>query len=261
GLHDGHAVALGGQPPGEYFTGGPGSHRDHIQRRAAQSPSPLLLACASATVPAGRRPAPSAAGAGGWGGAAPRARPPPRHRGPARSGNSGLPRGELGVRGGGGEGGGGGLVDDPDPRTVDVDPDRAVRGGLAGSRVDPGQQVGPGGGQVEHDVLVDLARVEPFPDRLRRPQAELGVPERAVGLGVAGVFWGGGDPQGAGRVPPRGRSRLIGGVWPARASSAACPSLIGCTTPWACGLPAPVWPLMTPNSRSRAEPRKSSPPL
>src|SRR5262249_57134652 len=102
---------------------------------------------------------------------------------------------ELGVRGGRGEVGGGGLVDEPDYRTIDVDPDRAVRGGLAGSRVDPGQQVGPGGGQVEHDVLVDLARVEPFPDPLRPPQAELGGPERAVGLGVAGMFSGGEGTQ------------------------------------------------------------------
>ena len=37
-------------------------------------------------------------------------------------------------------------------------PDRAVGGGCRG-RVDAGEQVGPGGGQVEDDVLVDLALV------------------------------------------------------------------------------------------------------
>src|SRR6266851_4841447 len=34
-----------------------------------------------------------------------------------------------------------------------------------------------------------------------------------------------------------------------------------CWKPCDCGLSAPVWPLMKPNSRSRDEPRKSSPPL
>ena len=52
-------------------------------------------------------------------------------------------------------------------------------GGLAGGRVDPGEQAGPGGGQVEHDVLVDLAGVQSFTDRLGGPQAQLRVPQRA----------------------------------------------------------------------------------
>src|SRR5262249_56761709 len=98
GLHDGHAVALGGQPPGEYFTGGPGSDRDHIKRRAAHSHSPLLLACASATLPAGRRPAPSAAGGGGGGGPGGGAAPPPEIRAPRRG------AGGAGRAGGGGAG-------------------------------------------------------------------------------------------------------------------------------------------------------------
>ena len=39
------------------------------------------------------------------------------------------------------------------------------------------------------------------------------------------------------------------------------PSLARCWNPCACGLFTPVCPLTKPNSRSRAEPRKSSPPL
>src|SRR5882724_5343599 len=68
-----------------------------------------------------------------------------------------LARGELGVGSGRGEVGGGGGGGEADHRAVDVDAGRAVGGGLAGGRVDPGEQVGPGGGQVEDLVLVDLA--------------------------------------------------------------------------------------------------------
>ena len=57
------------------------------------------------------------------------------------------------------------------------------------------------------------------------------------------------------------RRALISAVLPAEASWLACPSRTRCWKPWACGLRAPVWPLMKPNSRSRAEPRKSSQPL
>src|SRR5579859_1926998 len=80
---------------------------------------------------------------------------------------------ELGVGGGRGEVGGGSLRGEADDGAVDVNPDRAVRGGLASGRVDAGEQVGPGGGQVKHDILVDLPRVEPFGDRLGGPQAQL----------------------------------------------------------------------------------------
>src|SRR5690349_10633819 len=82
--------------------------------------------------------------------------------------------GELGVGCGGCEVGGGGVGGEADHRAVDVDPDRAVGGGLAGGGVDASQQVGPLIGQVEHDVLVDLAGVESFLDRFGGPQAELG---------------------------------------------------------------------------------------
>src|SRR5689334_2379436 len=51
-------------------------------------------------------------------------------------------------------------------RAVDVDAGGAVRRGLAGGGVNARQQVGPSGGQVEHLVLVDLALVETFLDRL-----------------------------------------------------------------------------------------------
>src|SRR5713226_3498097 len=91
----------------------------------------------------------------------------------------------------GGEVGGGGAGGEADHRAVDVDAGRAVGGGLAGGRVDPGQQVGPGVGQVEDLVLVDLAGVQSFADRLGGPQAELGVPQRAVGVGVPGGGEGG----------------------------------------------------------------------
>src|SRR6185503_20844053 len=99
-------------------------------------------------------------------------------------------RGELGVGGGRGEVGGGGGGGEADHRAVDVDADRAVRGGLAGGRIDPGEQVGPGGGQVEDLVLVDLAGVEPCGGRLGGPQAQLRVPQRAVGVGVPRVGQG-----------------------------------------------------------------------
>src|SRR5689334_10424695 len=62
--------------------------------------------------------------------------------------------GELRVRRGRGEVGGGCGGGVADHRAVDVHADRAVGGGLAGGRVDPGEQVGPGGGQVEDLVLV-----------------------------------------------------------------------------------------------------------
>src|SRR2546429_97214 len=75
-------------------------------------------------------------------------------------------------------------------RAVSAPAAGAVGGRLAGGWVDAGQQVGPGGGQVEHDVLVDLAGVEAFADRLGGPQAELGVPQRAVGVGVPRVGQG-----------------------------------------------------------------------
>src|SRR5258708_7680051 len=62
------------------------------------------------------------------------------------------------------------------------------------------------------------------------------------------------------RSPPLRRA-LIKAVFPAEASSLVCPSRTRCTNPCACGLLAPVCPVMTPKSRSRADPRKSSPPL
>src|ERR1700750_642638 len=65
-----------------------------------------------------------------------------------------LPRFELGVWGGRGEGGGRGREGGADDRAVYVDGRCAVGGGLAGGGVDPGEQVGPLVGQVEHDVLV-----------------------------------------------------------------------------------------------------------
>ena len=58
---------------------------------------------------------------------------------------------------------------------------------LQGGRVAAGQQVGPGGREIEHLDLVDLTGVEAFLDRLWCPQAELRVPQRAVGVGVPGV--------------------------------------------------------------------------
>src|SRR5262249_56863278 len=84
---------------------------------------------------------------------------------------------------GGGDGGGG------------------VGGGRGGGRVGPGEQVGAGGGQVEDDVLVDLAGVQPCLDRRGGPQAELGVPQRAVGLRVPGVFEGGEVTEDVEQVP------------------------------------------------------------
>src|SRR5437879_7460649 len=71
-----------------------------------------------------------------------------------------------------------------DDRTVDVHPGRAIGSRLTGGRIDAGQQVGPGGRQVEHLVLVDLALVQALLDRLFGPQPELRVPQRAVGVGV-----------------------------------------------------------------------------
>src|SRR5258708_1122564 len=82
-----------------------------------------------------------------------------------------------------------------------------------------------------------------------------------------GGAWGCGGGAGVGKwrnpfsgSPPLRRALIIA-VLLALASEEANPSLTRCTNPCACVLPAPVWPLMKPNSRSRAEPRKSSPPL
>jgi hypothetical protein len=68
------------------------------------------------------------------------------------------------------------------------------------------------------------------------------------------------SPNTFSRSPPL-RKASISAVLPAEASAEANLSLTRCTNPCACGLAAPVWPLMKPNSRSRADPRKSSPPL
>src|SRR5262249_39564652 len=102
--------------------------------------------------------------------------------------------------GGAGVGGGGGVVKPETPQSV-LGPAAAGGGGGAGGGVEPGERVGPGGRQVEHDVLVDLASVEPCLDRFGRPQAELGVPQRAVGLGVAGIFQGGEVAEDVQQVP------------------------------------------------------------
>src|SRR5207247_8436723 len=72
--------------------------------------------------------------------------------------------------------GGRSLRGEPNDRTVDVDAGGAVRSGLTGGRVNARQQVGPGGRQVEDDVLIDLALVESRAHRLGGPQAELRVP-------------------------------------------------------------------------------------
>ena len=63
-----------------------------------------------------------------------------------------------------------------------IHPDRSVRRGHPGRRIDTGQKVGPGSGQIEDLVLIELPLVEAKLDRLGSPQAELGVPQRAVGL-------------------------------------------------------------------------------
>src|SRR5690348_5818349 len=98
-----------------------------------------------------------------------------------------LPGRELRVGYGIGQVGSGRLVGKTDHGAVDVNPSRAVRSGLACRRVDAGEQVGAGGGEVEDLHLVDLPRVEAFLDRLVRPEAELGVPEWAVGIGVTRI--------------------------------------------------------------------------
>src|SRR5262245_41667549 len=94
-----------------------------------------------------------------------------------------LPGRELRVGGGVGKVLGRGLVDEADHCAVDVGTGGAV-GGTAGA----GDQVGPRGGQVEDNNLVDLALVEALLDRLLRPLADLRVPERTVCLGVARIF-------------------------------------------------------------------------
>jgi len=69
---------------------------------------------------------------------------------------------------------GGGLGGVADDRAVDVDADRAVGGGLAGGRVDPGQQVGLGGGQVEPFLArQEPGRGHPSPLSLRSPLASV----------------------------------------------------------------------------------------
>src|ERR1700751_5970301 len=87
-----------------------------------------------------------------------------------------LTRGELRVRQRGGEVRRRCLGGETDHRAVDVDPARSVGGGLAGRRIDAGEQVGPAGGQVADLVLVDLALVETFLPGLVRPEAELSIP-------------------------------------------------------------------------------------
>src|SRR5439155_8792854 len=74
-----------------------------------------------------------------------------------------------------------------DHGAVDVDTGRSVRSRLTGGRVDAGEQVGAGRGEVEDLHLVDLPRVDAFLDRLVGPETELRVPERAVGVGVPGI--------------------------------------------------------------------------
>src|SRR5260370_39225291 len=90
-----------------------------------------------------------------------------------------LPWGELRVGSRVDQVRGRGMVGEPDHRAVDVDPDGSVR-----CTTGAGEQVGPGCGQVEDHVLVDLALVEALVDRLLSPLAELRVPQRAVGLCV-----------------------------------------------------------------------------
>src|SRR5207253_3064191 len=68
------------------------------------------------------------------------------------------------------------------------------------------------------------------------------------------------SPNTLSRSPPL-RSASISAVLLALASSEAWPSLTRLTKPCDSLLSAPVWPLTNPNRRSRAEPRKSSPPL
>jgi hypothetical protein len=94
---------------------------------------------------------------------------------------------ELGVGCGVGQVRGGGLVQVGDHGAVDVNADRAVGGRLACCGVDSGEQVGVLGGEVEDLDLVDLPLVQSEPDGFVCPEAELGVPEWAVGLCVAGV--------------------------------------------------------------------------
>src|SRR5919204_782881 len=86
--------------------------------------------------------------------------------------------------------GGRSLSSEPHGRTVDVDSYRAVRCRLTGGRVDARHQVGPGGGQIEDNVLIDLPLVETLAHRLGGPQAKLRVPQWAVGVGMAGVSQG-----------------------------------------------------------------------
>src|SRR5581483_3214435 len=68
------------------------------------------------------------------------------------------------------------------------------------------------------------------------------------------------SPNTLSRSPPF-RSASMNASLSALASSAAWPSLTRWTNPCASSFPSPVSPLTNPNRRSRAEPRKSSPPL
>src|SRR6476620_7314916 len=104
---------------------------------------------------------------------------------PSRVVQSCLARWELRVRQRGGEIRRWCLRGEADHCAVDVDPARPVRRGLAGRRVNAGEQVGSARGEVEDLVLVDLALVQTFFHGLVRPEAELCVPQRAVGVGVA----------------------------------------------------------------------------
>src|SRR5260370_37080054 len=96
-----------------------------------------------------------------------------------------LPGRELRVGGGCDQVRGRRLVDEPDDRTVDVDADAPI-----GRAARAGDQVGASRGEVENDVFIDLPLVEALVDRLLRPLTELGVPERAVCVGVSRVLEG-----------------------------------------------------------------------
>jgi len=113
-----------------------------------------------------------------------------------------LPGWELRVRDGSGEIDGGSHGGEPDDRAVDVDSCGAVRSGTTCGRVETRQQVGPGGRQVEDDVLIDLPRVESRLHRLLGPQADLRIPQGAVGVGVPGVGQGGEIPEHVEEVAP-----------------------------------------------------------
>ena len=99
----------------------------------------------------------------------------PIERGACRPGR--LSRGELGVGGGRGQRCCRCLVGVADHGAVDVHTDRPVRLGLAGDRIDSGDQVWAVRGQVEDLILVDLPFVGSEAHGLVGPQAELRVPQ------------------------------------------------------------------------------------